>query len=103
MAAGVRLAVHLESDASAGWHTVGAAVETGWPSRVVVRAPALTPTLLELCDGTRDVAALLSGLQTAGLVRGDVSVDDVAYLVEMLAAAGAVALPDCPLPAPPGA
>ena len=68
-----------------------------------MNAPPLAPTLLELCDGTRDVSAILDGLRRAGLVSGDVTRADVAHLVEVLAAAGALELPDCPLPAPVGA
>jgi len=95
---GVRLAVHLESDASGAWANVGAGVETGWPTHNVVKAPPLAPTLLELCNGTRDVTAILAGLREAGLVSEDVTRGDVAHLVEVLAAAGAVELPDCPIP-----
>ncbi len=98
VAPGARLAVHLESDASGGWHTVGAAVETAWPTHAVVKAPPLAPTLLELCDGTRDVPAILAGLREAGLVSSDVTRADVAHLVEVLAAAAAVELSDCPIP-----
>ena len=98
VAPGVRLAVHLESDVSLGWSTVGAAVETAWPTHALVKAPPLAPTLLELCDGTRDVAALFEGLRAAGLVSADVTPADVAHLVEVLAAAGAVELSDCPIP-----
>ena len=98
MAPGTRLAVHLESDASLGWSTVGAAIETAWPTHALVKAPALAPTLLELCDGTRDIPALLDGLRGAGLVSAIVAVPDVAHLVEVLAAAGALELSDCPIP-----
>lgn len=98
VAPGVRLAVHLESDSSGQWHTVGAAAETGWPTHAFVKAPALAPTLLELCDGTRDVGGILAGLRDAGLVGGDVTGADVAHLVEVLAAAGALELADCPIP-----
>jgi methylase of polypeptide subunit release factors len=101
VAPGARLAVHLESDATGGWFTVGAAVETAWPTHALVKAPPLAPTLLELCDGTRDVVALLQGLRDAGLVANEVSVADVAHLVEVLAAAAALELPDCPIPAAP--
>jgi len=99
VAPGARLAVHLESDASGAWSNVGAAVETAWPTHNVVKAPPLAPTLLELCDGTRDVTAILAGLREAGLVSEEVTRADVAHLVEVLAAAGAVELPDCPIPA----
>ena len=95
--------MHLESDVSGAWFNVGAVVETAWPTHAVVKAPPLAPTLLELCDGTRDVSAILDGLRRAGLVSGDVTRADVAHLVEVLAAAGALELPDCPLPAPVGA
>ena len=101
VAPGARLAVHLESDASGAWFNVGAMVETAWPTHAVVKAPPLAPTLLELCDGTRDLPAILAGLREAGLVSGDVTHADVAHLVEVLAAAGAVELPDCPIPVAP--
>jgi len=98
VAPGTRLAVHLESDASGAWSNVGAAVETAWPTHTVVKAPPLAPTLLELCDGTRDVPAILAGLREAGLVSEDVTGADVAHLVEVLAAACALELPDCLIP-----
>ena len=101
VAPGARLAVHLESDASGSWFTVGAAVETAWPTHALVKAPPLAPTLLELCDGTRDVPAILHGLRAAGLVSDDVTVADVAHLVDVFAAAGALELPDCPIPPVP--
>ena len=101
VAPGARLAVHLESDESGSWFNVGAAVETGWPSHSLVKAPPLAPTLLEMCDGSRDIPALLAGLRSAGLVSQEVSIGDVAYLVEVLAAAGALELPDCPIPRAP--
>ena len=101
VAPGARLAVHLESDASGSWFTVGAAIETAWPTHALVKAPPLAPTLLELCDGTRDVPAILQGLRAAGLVSDDVTVADVAHLVDVLAAAGALELPDCPIPPVP--
>ena len=101
VAPGARLAVHLQADSTGGWNTVGAAVETAWPSHVVVKMPALAPTLLELCDGTRDVAALLEGLRAAGLVSDEVTAADVAHLVDVLAAAAALELADCPIPPAP--
>lgn len=99
--AGVRAAVHLQADAEAGWRNVGVAVETGWPTHLMVKAPPLAATLLELCDGTRDVPALLEGLRATGLVDRDVGASDVADLVETLAAAGALELPACPVPPMP--
>lgn len=101
VAPGVRVAVHLQSDADGSWQTVGAQVETAWPSHGIVKAPALAPTLLELCDGTRDVPALLDGLREAGLINEDVGLSEVAHLVEVLAAAGALSLPTCPIPTYP--
>ena len=101
VAPGVRLAVHLESDASLGWSTVGAAVETAWPTHALVKAPPLAPTLLELCDGTRDVMGVFDGLRAAGLLTADVTTAEVAHLLEVLAAAGALELSDCPIPARP--
>jgi hypothetical protein len=74
-------------------------VETAWPTHAIVNAPTLAPTLLELCDGTREVPAILAGLREAGLVSDDVTSADVAHILEVLAAAGAVELPDCPIPA----
>ena len=78
-------------------------VETAWPSHGIVKAPALAPTLLELCDGTRDVPSLLDGLRAAGLVNEEVGLSEVAHLVEVLAAAGALSLPNCPIPEHPAA
>ena len=98
VAPGVRLAVHLESDKTGAWFTVGAAVETAWPTHGLVKAPPLVPTLLELCDGTRAVPAILQGLRAAGLVSEEVTTADVAHLVEVLLAAGALELSDCPIP-----
>ena len=103
VANGVRLAVHLEGDADGGWQTVGASIETSWPARGVVKAPALVPTLLELCDGTRDVDGVLAGLRSAGLVNESVGRAEVAHILEVLAAAGAVWIAPCPLPPVPGA
>ena len=98
VAPGVRLAVHLESDASGSWGTVAAVVETAWPTHNIVKALPLAPTLLELCDGTRDVPALLAGLREAGLVSPDVGVGEVAHIVEVFCAAAVLELADCPLP-----
>ena len=98
---GSRLAVHLMSDAEGSWRNIGAMVETDWPAHAVVKAPPLLPTLLELCDGTRDLDALLVGLRDAGLVDADVGPTEISNLVEVLAAAGVVELPACPLPPRP--
>lgn len=100
---GVRVAVELESDASGGWYTMGATIETRWPSHGIVKAPALTPTLLELCDGTRDLSQLHAGLRQAALVDDEVDAGHVAHLIEVLLTAGAVEVPQCPLPPRPTA
>jgi SAM-dependent methyltransferase len=97
----VRAAVHLESLADGGWQTVGATVESKWPAHGVVKAPPIAPTLLELCDGTRDVGAVLAGLQESGLVTDEVGVEEVSRLIEVLATAGALELPACPHPPRP--
>ena len=101
VAPGVRLAVHLESDAEGAWRTIGSMVETDWPTHAVVKAPALVPTLLELCDGTRDIDTLLAALAEAGLVNSDVGRLEIANFVEVLLAAGAVEHAQCPLPPRP--
>jgi methylase of polypeptide subunit release factors len=101
VAPGVRLAVHLESDAEGAWRTIGSMVETDWPTHAVVKAPALIPTLLELCDGTRDIDALLAALAQAGLIDSEVGRLEIANLVEVLLAAGAVEHANCPLPPRP--
>lgn len=98
---GGRLLLRLEADAGRELRPVGARVETSWPSRSGVDVPALAPTLLQLCDGTRSTPDLLDGLRREGLVAEDVGVDDVAALVELLAAAAAVELPPCPVPTAP--
>ena len=97
----VRTAVHLEALADGGWQTVGATVESKWPAHGVVKAPPIAPTLLELCDGTRDVGAVLAGLRASGLVDDEVGLEEVSLLVEVLATAGALELPACPHPARP--
>ncbi len=97
----VRAAVHLESLADGGWQTVGATIESKWPTHGLVKAPPIAPTLLELCDGSRDVAAILDGLKGAGLVTDEVGMEEVSLLVEVLATAGALELPACPHPPRP--
>ena len=101
VAAGSRLAVHLISDAEGSWRNMGAMVETDWPAHGVVKAPALLPTLLELCDGAHDLDALLAGLRDAGLIDAEVGPSEISNLVDVLAAAGVVELPACPLPPRP--
>jgi len=97
----VRAAVHLEAQADGGWQTVGATVETAWPTHGLVKAPPLAPTLLELCDGTRTVGDVLAELRTAGLVTEEVGLEEVARLIEVLANAAALELAACPLPPRP--
>ena len=99
--AGARLAVHLMSDDEGSWRNIGAMVETDWPAHGVVKAPPLLPTLLELCDGSRSLDALLTALHESGLIDADVGPAEIANLVEVLAAAGALELPVCPLPPRP--
>ena len=43
------------------------------------------------------IVVVLDGLRAAGLVSADVTLADVAHLVEVLAAAGALELSDCPI------
>ena len=101
VAPGVRLAVHLESDSEGAWRTIGSLVETDWPTHAVVKAPGMIPTLLELCDGSRDLDALQAVLHETGLIKDDVGRAELAILVEVLAASGAIELAVCPLPARP--
>ncbi len=98
VAPGTRLAVHLQADADASWRNVGAIVESTWPTQGLVKAPPLIPTLMELCDGSRDVHALLTELDRAGLIEGAVTEAQLAEFLEVLAAAGAIELSACPLP-----
>ncbi|MBV9879085.1 MAG: methyltransferase [Gemmatirosa sp.] len=100
---GTQVLVTLRADDDRDWHTVGATVETDYPAQGAVPAPALAPTLLELCDGTRDVAALLAGLRDAGLVTDEVSPADVAPLVELMLTAGTLEVEECPVPKRPAA
>lgn len=97
----VRAAVHLESLADGGWQTVGATVESKWPAHGVVKAPPVAPTLLELCDGSRDAGGVLAGLRESGLVTDEVGLEEVSLLMEVLATAGALELPACPHPPRP--
>lgn len=99
--AAVRAAVHLESLDDGGWQTVGATVESKWPAHGVVKAPPIAPTLLELCDGSRDAGGVLAGLRETGLVTDEVGVEEVSLLMEVLATAGALELPACPHPPRP--
>jgi SAM-dependent methyltransferase len=99
--AGARLAVHLISDADGAWRNMGTMVETDWPAHGVLDAPPLLATLLELCDGTRELDALLAGLHDAGLIDDEVGPTEIANLVEVLAAAAVLELPACPLPPRP--
>jgi hypothetical protein len=93
--------VRLRDDAQGEWRTEHTTVQTEYPARGAVRAPPAAATLLELCDGTRDVEALLAALRERALVDADVGVVEVARLVELLVVAGALAVPACPVPAAP--
>ncbi|GLC25007.1 PqqD family peptide modification chaperone [Roseisolibacter agri] len=98
---GARLSVQLRADADRDWVTQGATVDVDWPVGAAVRLPPSAPTMLELCDGTRDVPALLAELRARGLVEEDVVERDVARLVELLVTEGALEIPACPLPPRP--
>lgn len=95
---GARVNVSLRADDDGSWETTGATVETDYPTVAAVQAPPLAPTLLELCDGTRDVPALLAALREAGLVGDDVTAGEVAALVELMLTAGALEIAPCPVP-----
>jgi hypothetical protein len=97
------LEVVLVADEELDWHTRGATVSAEWPANAAVHAPPLAPTLLELCDGTRDLEALLGALRDAGLVDETVSREDMARLLDLMCAAGILELPDCPVPPMPRA
>ena len=81
-----------------GWSTVAAAAMTGYPVRATIELPALAPTLLELCDGTRDAAALLAALRAAGLVDQDVGLDHLQQQLDRLFESGALESDDLPVP-----
>ena len=98
---GARLSVQLRADADRDWVTQGATVDVDWPVGAAVRLPPMAPTMLELCDGTRDVPALLAALRAAQLVEDDVTERDMARLVELLCTEGALEIPACPLPPRP--
>jgi hypothetical protein len=98
---GTRLSVQLRADADRDWVTQGSTVDVDWPVGEAVRLPPLGPTLMELCNGTRDVYALLEALRGAGLVEEDVQPLDLARLIELLCTAGALEIPVCPLPPRP--
>src|SRR4029079_9262050 len=78
----------LRSDVARDWHVAGAAVESEYPVAAALALPPLAPTLIELCDGTRDTAALWKALGAAGLLTADVSPADIARVVQMLLALG---------------
>ncbi|MGZ8376717.1 MAG: methyltransferase [Gemmatirosa sp.] len=101
VAPGARLSVQLRADADRDWVTQGSTVDVDWPVGEAVRLPPLGPTLMELCDGTRDVPAILEALRAAGLVEDDVQPLDLARLIELLCTVGALELPACPLPPRP--
>jgi hypothetical protein len=83
-----------------GLRTIAAAVMTTYPARGMASVPALAPTLLELCDGTRDAPALLVALRAAGLVDDEVEVSHVVQVLELLLGAGALETDDLPVPRP---
>lgn len=103
VAPGTTLQLSLVADDEGGWRTAGGRAEVDWPAAGAVRLPPLAPTLLELCDGTRDLDAIYRALGEAGLVDEDVTRHDVAQLLELLLAAGALEIAPCPLPPRPAA
>lgn len=98
---GVRLDVRMRADADGAFVNTGAVVQLEYPVQGNVIAPAVAPALLELCDGTRDAADLLAAVREAELVDDTVSVDDVARMLDVLVAAGALEVPGLPVPRPP--
>ena len=91
----------LRSDVARDWHVAGAAVESEYPVAAALMLPPLAPTLLELCDGTRDTPALWKALGAAGLLTADVTPTDIARVVQMLLALGAVEVDGVPVPRHP--
>ncbi|AHG92916.1 putative methyltransferase (plasmid) [Gemmatirosa kalamazoonensis] len=98
---GTQLRTSRRADERRHWLAVGATVVTDYPVAAAVDLPPAAPKLLELCDGARDVPALHAALRRAGAVGNDVTVANVAELVELLLSVGALEVPACPVPAPP--
>lgn len=97
VAAGTEVDVKLRFDGES-WRTVAAAVMTAYPVKSIARVPQVAPTLLELCDGTRDAAAIHGALREAGLLEDDVTVEQVTGVLDVLLAAGALAIDAMPVP-----
>ena len=98
---GARLEIGLRADADRDWRTVGSAAMADWPGAALVRMPPAGPTLLELCDGTRDVLAVHEALRAAEAVAADVTPVEIAQLIELLSGAGVLEIPSCPVPVRP--
>jgi hypothetical protein len=98
---GTTLKIQLVADDEGGWSTAGARAEVAWPAVGAVDLPPLGPTLLELCDGTRDAAAIYAALHDADLITEDVTREHVAQLLDLLLVAGALESPLCPVPRRP--
>jgi methylase of polypeptide subunit release factors len=94
---GTEVDVKLRGDGE-GWSTVATAVMTSYPVRETATLPAIAPTLLELCDGTRDAAGLLAELRARGLVDAGVTVAHMHGLLDVLFSAGALEADDLPVP-----
>ncbi|HEY4306707.1 MAG TPA: methyltransferase [Gemmatimonadaceae bacterium] len=94
---GAQLRTAWRVDADREWNIAGSTVATDYPVVAAIDVPPGVPKLLELCDGSRDVVALHKELQDAGEVSNEVTVANVAGLVELLASIGALELPACPL------
>jgi methylase of polypeptide subunit release factors len=101
VAPGATLHLALVADADGSWRTAGGRAEVEWPAKAAVRVPPLAPTLLELCDGTRDAGAIHAALDEAGLLDEDVTHEQVARMLELLLSAGALEIAACPLPPHP--
>jgi methylase of polypeptide subunit release factors len=98
--AGAQLRTSFRAGAGGEWRPNGATVVTEYPVAAAVDLPPGAPALLELCDGTRDVRALHAALRDAEIVGSEVTVANVAQLIELLLSIGALEVAACPVPAP---
>ena len=98
---GTQLRTAWRADARAQWQAAGATVVTDYPITAAVDLPPGASQLLELCDGTRDAGALHAALRESGAVGPDVTVANVAELMELLLSVGALEMPACPVPPRP--
>jgi 16S rRNA G966 N2-methylase RsmD len=98
---GVLVDLRARTDADGDCVPYAAYVRTSYPVAARLDLPPGVAPLFALCDGRRDVAALHAELRRRRVIRDDIGVEDVARLVEMLAAAGALDTPLVPLPPRP--